>query len=100
MAYYYTLVGHDVAELYNLKLGIHMYHKFTTQNFTTNSDLHDHNTRNRNNIVTPHLHKTRSQSCWIYRGIHLWNTMPVDLRESETSNQFKHAFKKFIMDHQ
>ena len=61
-----------------------MYNKFTTQNFATNSDLHNHNTRNRNDIVTPHLHKTRSQSCWIYRSIHLRNTMPVNLRECET----------------
>ena len=90
----------NVAELFNLKLGIHMYNMFTTQNFSTNSDLHDHNTRNRNNIITPHLHRTRSQSCWMYRGIHLWNTMPVNLRECETSNQFKRVFKNFIMEHQ
>ena len=69
----------DVAELFNLKIGIHMYNKFKTQNFSINSDLHDHNTRNRNNIVA--LHLRRSRCILMYRGIHLWNTMTIILKE-------------------
>ena len=68
-----------VPEVYNHRLGIHMY------KFASNHDLfippvtHRYDTRSKNNVPIPRVDLS-SQLPWHYRGNSLWNSLPSDLK--------------------
>ena len=53
------------------------------------SNIHHHNTRNKQNIQLPFFHKTNSQFSLRYVGSKLWNSLPDDVTKSESLNIFK-----------
>ena len=83
-------------DIYNLKIAIHMYNKFSNRNFSTHADIHIHNTRNRDNIVLPRYHMSKTQLYWLYRGTQLWNFIPDRIRDSECSNKFKNLYRNHL----
>ena len=50
-------------EIYNLKITLHIYSKCSNRNFSTHADIYMNNTRNRDNIVIPRCHRSKTQLC-------------------------------------
>ena len=67
--------------------------------FRLNSDVHSHNTRQRDHLlVIQHRILTREESIRIF-GVKLWNAVSDDLKHSETIQQFKRNYKNFLIMH-
>ena len=86
-----------IDDLYNLKIGVQMFNKFRWNSISNQSSVHDYTTRNRHNLVIPRMKKATSQLSWMYRGNHLWNSLPVELRNVNSSNKFKILLKRYLL---
>ena len=53
------------------------------------SDIHRYNTRNANEIRTPHFLTCASQNSLYFKGIQIFNSMPRHIKRSETLTEFK-----------
>ena len=83
-------------DLYKLRLLTFMY---INQNlFATNSDIHLHLTRHRNDIVLPRFRRARTQSSWMYQGATLWNNLPGNLKTLNTVGIFKSNIKQLALN--
>ena len=82
-------------DLYELRLSIFMYKNLVA---VTQGDIHTYDTRNQNALIIPRYNKTRSQSSWMYRGIHLWNSLPDDTKLIEREGAFKGSMKRMLLD--
>ena len=60
-----------------------------------NYDIHDYNTRSRNNLVLKCYNRAKSQHCFLYQGASLWNSLPECLRDSQSIISFKVNLKKY-----
>ena len=86
-----------IHDLYKVKILSHMFIYFDRSNYTSQSEIHSHNTRNRGNIATPFFNRSRSQSTWLYRGVHLWNSVPDEIKSSLTMISFKNSIKNMLV---
>ena len=92
MAYeFFTLV-----KMYNVLVqGGHKY--FYDRIFTHQVD-HSHSTRfqSNGNLVLPLYCKTKCQASFLYRGMKLWNDLPLEIRSISSVNKFKKTLKVLI----
>ena len=86
-----------IHDLYKVKILSHMFIHFDRSNYTSQSEIHSHNTRNRGNITTPFFNRSRSQSTWLYQGVHLWNSVPDEIKSSLTMISFKNSIKNMLV---
>ena len=84
-----------VHDLYKLRALLYTF----SNNFFTQADVHDHNTRNRNNLVVPQYRRARTQSSIFYQGISLWNNLPSEVREIQSLNSFKSHVKSTLISY-
>ena len=84
-----------VHDLYKLRTLLYTF----SNNFFTQADVHDHNTRNRNNLVVPQYRRARTQSSIFYQGISLWNNLPSEVREIQSLNSFKSHVKSTLISY-
>ena len=54
-------------------------------------------TRSGENIIVPNLKRKYGRYAYLFRGPNTWNSLPVELKNSETSNQFKNMYHKQLM---
>ena len=60
-------------------------------------NVHNHNLRNQNAYYIQHV-RTNCRKCTIhYTGPIFWNTLPQQLREAVSENQFKRKLKEFLL---
>ena len=83
-------------DLYKLRLLTFMY--INKNLFATNSDIHPHLTRHRNDMLLPHFRRARSQSSWMYQGATLWNNLPANLKALNTVGIFKSNIKLLALN--
>ena len=50
------------------------------------SQIHNYSTRNRTNLNAPLLHRSQSQTSFIFRGIREWNILPDSIKESKSKS--------------
>ena len=62
-----------------------------------NSDIHSHNTRNRNNFSVPFFRRSASKSCFIYQSLTYWNSLPQSLKQKKNHANFNHLLKKHLI---
>ena len=79
-----------VKEIYQQRLLLFM---FSNYNITAFSEIHAHNTRNRNDLILPQVNRTRTQSSLFYQGVKLWNSLPEDIRSIQYVGAFKNSIK-------
>ena len=60
-----------------------------------NNDIHDHDTRYKTNIFSHHIRTKMGAKDFKFKSRQLWNVLPVEIRESDNSNQFKLKIRKF-----
>ena len=84
-----------LEDIYNLQLGKLIFSN--RANLTMNSDIHAHNTRARNNLSIPQYNLAHTQTSCKYRGINLWNNLPIDIKESASEKQFVARYKCHLL---
>ena len=94
-----------LSDLYNYQLGIFMY-KFHTgalpdtfiDFYSTNAKYHDFNTRNKYSLSHPYCRTIQSRTQIRGTGVHLWNSLDQDLKNSNTLNSFKSKLKQHLLE--
>ena len=91
-------------DLYKHQLGIYMYK--STKGLLPDSissmlirihNVHDHNFRNQNGYYIQHVRTNCRKFTIHYTGPIFWNTLPQQLREAVSENQFKRKLKEFLL---
>ena len=94
-----------IQEIYELQLATFMY-KYSTYNLPTqlqqlfilNRQLHNYNTRNRNNPIVP-MHKTdMGKRSIAHMGPLIWNAVPNNIKLSNTCKSFKSKLKNNLLE--
>ena len=65
--------------------------------FVRNSQLHNYDTRNRENFVIPRYSRSTSQSCFLYQASAKWNEVPPNIKDSHTVGAFRRKYKRYIL---
>ena len=90
-----------LSDLYNLSLCSHVFNyiKSPDNNLNSrlhpNSQIHNHNTRNRTNLVIPRFNRSATQSSFIYSSITEWNKLSSDIKNCESNQVFKSKLKRY-----
>ena len=90
-----------LSDLYNLSLCSHVFNyiKSPDNNLNSrlhpNSQIHNHNTRNRANLVIPRFNRSATQSSFIYSSITEWNKLSSDIKNCESNQVFKSKLKRY-----
>ena len=66
--------------------------------FTTNSQIHSHNTRQADNLHPPFSRTSHSQFALSYRGTQLWNVHLKTAKRSSSLTNFKCKLKSILID--
>ena len=74
------------------------YIKTNLHQFNTVSQVHSHNTRNKNNLARQ-THKSKLfEDSFVYTGLIIYNKLPLTFRNNNVQN-FKIKLKKFLLQH-
>ena len=90
-----------VSDLYKVQSCSYLYSYINSEDneihsrLHTHSNIHEHNTRNRNNLVVPRYTRTRSQSSFLYQSITEWNNLPAAIKISESAPAFRRKLKGY-----
>ena len=63
--------------------------------FQLQNSIHTHNTRLNNNVLAPRLNLTKSQSCFLYKAIQEWNTIPDQIKTCNNIRLFKSHLRDY-----
>ncbi len=66
--------------------------------FTLNSDVHNYNTRQKDNLHVPHSETTLYQKNTLIEGITLYNKLGHDIKDLNTIRTFKSKLKAFLLN--
>ena len=69
---------------------------YSRQYYASNSSIHNYNTRIKNNLHLPLCHTSSKQKTIVYQGPKLWNTLPMDVRSSQSLTVFRNRVKKLL----
>ena len=92
--------------LYKHQLGIYIYMYKSTKGLFPDSmssmvipmhNVHDHNLRNQNGYYIQHVTTNIGKFTIHYTGPVFWNTLPEQLRDAVSENQFKSKLKDFLL---
>ena len=61
----------------------------------SHSEIHLHNTRNRNRLVLPMTRKSRTQAGFFFRRIKEWNNLTEDMESANASKLLRQKFRKY-----
>ena len=85
-----------IRDVYNLKLALRAY-KIRSTLEAQYSRTHTHNTRH-HSLLLPHFERlTTTQNSLHYRLPTLWNTIPIEIKNSQTITQFKRLYKDHLL---
>ena len=59
----------------------------------SHTNVHNHYTRNRHNLILPNYTKTSSQNSFLYQSIKEWCNIPSTLKHPVSISTFKHKLK-------
>lgn len=59
-------------------------------------NIHEHNTRQLNNIELPNVTTNTGLSTILYRGSQIFNNLPQQIKKTTSIGKFKHAIKQFF----
>ena len=73
------------------------FHQYFKDKLSSNQLSHLHNTRHKTNshFITPLFNHSKTQKCYLYQAIPIWNSLPNSLKNCTS----KFAFKKLIKSH-
>ena len=62
---------------------------------TRRSEIHHHNTRRKNDFAIPKPKTEQLKRTFQYSGIQIWNSLPIDIKNSDSLQGFKSKYFKF-----
>ena len=78
-------------------------HRYNVRHFSAILDLrvgdHDHNTRNRNNLIPPFARVENIRLNFKYLFPVVWNEIPVESKELHSLSSFKKELRQFFLSH-
>ena len=83
-----------IHDMYRLSVGLYMYDNWESGNYSAS---HDYNTRNHNSLVPNTSRLTITQNSLSVVGPNIWNSLPIDIRESPTRNIFKNRLSTYFI---
>ena len=85
-----------VKDIYNLQLGLYMYHARNRGEYASQSNIH---TRGSDHDAHSVVHRlSRSQHAVSYAGPQFWNTLPIDIRSINNFGRFKKSLKEHLIN--
>ena len=94
-----------VAQLYQFSLAKLMFKtlklgraQFLQEDIAAIQVKHHHQTRSRNSLRAPFAFSNVTKSNFLYQGIHLWNTLPDAIQNSQSLVQFKKHMKEYYIN--
>ena len=90
-----------LPDIYSLEIGKFMYNDQQNRNIfnlTPRSNVHNHNTRNMNQLNIPEIHTARAGNFLKSMGVRIWNELSDEIKDSTTMAVFKIRFKNKILD--
>jgi hypothetical protein len=73
--------------------------KFQQGNLSSNADIHEHDTRNKNDLHRVTTRTNMAKLNDINRGIILYNKSPSYLKKINKKQKFKHSMKQFLLQY-
>ena len=83
-----------LTDVYNYNLAIHLYKNSLHAEFMRD---HNHNTRNRSNLLPVFHRLTSTQNSFSYNAPTLWNTLPIAIQEARNIDIFKSSLKRYFL---
>ena len=71
---------------------------YLTSLFKKRSSIHQHNTRNSNNLDIPKCRTVKAQNSFSYRGVSIWNSLPSEILNSPSVSVFKRKLKSYYLE--
>ena len=93
-----------VYKIYKYQLSLFMYKQSYkllppshTYSFITNSSIHDHYTRQCNQIHIGHCRTSKRQMTVLFQGPKLWNSLPTTIKSCPSINVFRRRIKALLL---
>ena len=84
-----------INDIHRFILGIYMYKEQNNPIFFYSSG---YNTRNSSNLYSRRQRLNVTQQSIYFKGPGLWNSIPIDIRDSRSLGVFKRKYRKFLID--
>lgn len=85
-----------VPSLYIFQVCLYVYTH--SSDFPKQSDVHHHNTRNKNKLSTISNESSTTHNSFLNTGIKLFNKIPDEIKKISTVNSFKHHLQEYLLD--
>ena len=99
-----TLKLLKIDEIFTENIAVYIYNTLKMGQNANVSDalvhhrsIHDHNTRNRDQLVLPRNQKSRTQKGFLFRGIKEWNNINQEIKNSKNVRAFRRNVKNFLL---
>lgn len=92
----------NITQIYSYKIMLYIHHilnnnKKSIIKFINVQDIHNHHTRRRNDIYLPQVKTSLGLRSIYHRGVKLFNSLPVCIRNTGRQHVFKRELKKFVL---
>lgn len=81
--------------IFKMKMGF--VPEYLSSNLIVVAQTHGHETRNRGNFRLPNYTKAATQNNLVYNGLKLFNSLPDEIKNSNTINEFKNQCRFHAM---
>lgn len=102
--YFKTTEILKLKDLYNFQLAVFMFKAIhTNQNIElrellqSHSDVHEYNTRFRDNLILPKYNRKKSEMCIHFKSVKVWLGLPLDVKCCSSLFIFKRKLKQFYI---
>ena len=93
-----------IFDIYRLNLAVLMFQEHKRELpaafnniFTMNNEVHQYPTRQTNQYHLPRTRTALTQNTFIFTAPKFWNTLPIDIRDTNTFCLFKYKLKKLLI---
>ena len=72
--------------------------KYFNNYFTLNKNIHSHDTRSASNVYIDYKRTNYGKFSLKYRGAHIWNNLPIELKSLQSYNSFKTSVTAYVQN--
>lgn len=90
---------HQLSVTFRTHLHVHnLKHNEILSEITSHSNLHSYSTRNSNHFILPLVHLSKTQNCFLYKCVKLWNILPDNLKAVSSHAKFKSLLSNYLLE--
>lgn len=92
----------DIDYIYKYKICCYIFavihkQKHSNTKFTVNNNIHDHNTRQINQLTLANIKSNSGKKSVYFQGVKIYNSLPVGIKNSGSISKFKCRLKKHLL---